>query len=325
MRRILLFALSIGLLISCFWGKLAPRFYAHLPIEWQTKEMIYSRIHDLHHPTESDYRLIQHYLKRGNRKEFAHLKEKIGRARKPLLVGKKEHELPQFTVLHVNNPECKKENCLILYSSFNKNFVGGLKRIVELVEKSDFRGDILYRLGGWPNVEGGDLTLAHVPYSFKICFFREAQRLGYKRAFWLDSAITPLVSLNQIFADIEKRGYFVMGNGHKVGPYFNELSAKALGVTLDQSFEIPSCSAGIFGVDFSDARACKALEMLYAAAKDQYAFFSHRWDQNALSVILYKLQMQEMADIKTLAHGKELIDADSLFLIDRGFVQKWKD
>lgn len=115
-----------------------------------------------------------------------------------------------------------------------------------------------------------------------------------------------------------------MGNTHTVGPFFNELAAKSFGITLEESFQIPSCSAGLFGLDFSHPLGQKALNALYSAALDPHAFFSERWDQNALSVILHQLEMHEKASFETCAQGKDQIMPQTLFLIDRGFVQKWK-
>jgi hypothetical protein len=298
------------------WSRYACKL---VPMPWKTKEMVYASIRDLCHPQADDYLLLQTYLQKGNRQELAHLQGQEIRGFKIRLI-EKDREVPQLQTVHVNNPAGKKENCLIVYCSLNKNFVGGLRRLVTHVANSDFCGDILYREGGWPNVEGGDLNLVHVPYAFKISFFKEAQRLGYKRALWLDTSVIPIVSLNQIFSTIEEKGYFVMGNGHTVGPYFNALAAEALGVALEKSFEIPSCSAGLFGIDFSHPQAVKAIERLYAAAHDRYAFFSKRWDQNALSVILYQLGMHEMVPYARIAESKDKIASDSLFLLDRGFV-----
>ncbi|HNA61599.1 MAG TPA: hypothetical protein PKW79_00780 [Rhabdochlamydiaceae bacterium] len=103
----------------------------------------------------------------------------------------------------------------------NKSFPKGLRRLVEAIAKSDFKGHILYQVGGWPNVEAGDLSLVDVPYAFKVSFFREAKRLGYQRALWLDTSILPVVSLNQIFAMIEEDGYFVMGNNWMLQPFMD--------------------------------------------------------------------------------------------------------
>ncbi|HSX11899.1 MAG TPA: hypothetical protein VLF61_00210 [Rhabdochlamydiaceae bacterium] len=278
----------------------------------------YPKIKDLYHPTIKDVRALHYYLKKGKRAAVENLKDFKGRARIKL-IGKAN--FPKQGIIAVNCDEKDKENCLILYATYNKNYPEGLKHLIDHIVKSDYRGHILYRIGGWPNCEAGDFSLAGVPYAFKVCFFKEAERLGYKRCLWLDSSIIPLKSLNALFAIIEKKGYLAMGNRFMVASFFNEASAKFFKLSMEEIAHIPSCSSGIFGLDFSHAKARQALELWYSAAQDPTAFFSARPDQNSLSLILYLCDMRHWLDIETLAHSKEQICSDSLFLLDRDFVQ----
>ncbi|MDB6081732.1 MAG: hypothetical protein JWO53_1004, partial [Chlamydiia bacterium] len=143
------------------------------------------------------------------------------------IIGNTPGELPKYEIIPVNSESSDRENCVIIYSSFNRYYQQGLERLVQHIKESDFKGHIIYRLGGWPDTEGGSLVLAHVPYAFKVCLFKEVQALGYKRAFWLDTSILPLVSLNTLFRMTEEKGYFVMGNTCMVGPYTNATVAQA--------------------------------------------------------------------------------------------------
>lgn len=275
---------------------------------------------DPYHPTVKDYKLMQKSMK----KKMAPFIEELGdfQSRCQIkLVGKSKSEIPQQGLVAVNCAESDKENCVILYATYNKNYAAGLKRLVEHIAKSDFKGHILYRIGGWPNTEGGDFALAYVPYAFKVCFFREAQRLGYKRALWLDTSILPLASLNILFKKLQEQGYLAMGNHFMVGPFFNEKASPFFKISFQDTFQIPSCSSGIFGLDFSHEKALKALSLWYEAARDPTAYYSARPDQNALSLILYALEMKNWLSIETLAHGKNNINNNSLFLIEREFVQ----
>lgn len=280
----------------------------------------YPKIEDLFHPTLKDYQALQRYLEKGERPNIELLADFKGRSKIKML-GKKRGEIPQRGVITVNSKESEKENCLILYATWNKKYRFGLKSLADQIAASDFKGDILYRIGGWPNCEAGDFALAHVPYAFKVCFFREAQRLGYKRALWLDCSILPLVSLNHLFKIIEKQGYLAMGNSFMVGPFFNEKAAQFYKIPFQETFQIPSCSSGIFGLDFTQSKPMQALNMWYEAAQDPYAYYSARPDQNSLSLILHLLGMKEWLNIDTLSHGKEKIHKDSLFLIERELVQ----
>ena len=283
---------------------------------------VYRHIQDIRHPTIKDYQRIQWYLLHGKRKLLNRLDIFKPRVRSFLMIGKKKSCFPRSGRVVVNSTESDRENCVILYSSFNKNYPGGLRKLLHSITTSDFRGHVLYRLGGWPNVEEGSLVLAHVPYAFKPCFFKEAKRLGYKRVLWLDTSILPLVSLNTIFDGIKEKGYFIMGNTHTVGPYMNVHAAKALGITVKEAYHIPSCSAGLFGVDFTQTIPSKIIDRWYKAASDPEAYFSGRSEQSVLSVILYQFGISDFVHISRLAHSKDQIQQDSLFLIDREFVKQ---
>lgn len=284
---------------------------------------VYDDIADICHPTLDDYRHIQDYLTYGERNAIEWLKDYQPNARNFKIIGEDNDELPKYEMIAVNCSENDRENCVVAYSSFNKNYPRGLKRLVDYVQKSDFRGHIIYRLGGWPNVEGGSLVLAHVPYAFKVSALKEAERLGFKRAFWMDTAVLPVASLNDIFKMVEAKGFFVMGNSHHIGPYMNFAAADAFGLTLEDCFLIPSCSAGICGFDFTNKTGAKILTDWYHAAQNKVAFFSPRSDQNALSIILFKMGLShKMCSVKRLAHQRNDINPDTLFLINREFVNE---
>ena len=283
---------------------------------------LYAQIKDLNHPTHDDYRLIQQYLATGRRDDISALKdynyEYVSRTFK--IIGDEKDALPLYESIPVNCPDSDRENCVLIYASFNRNYPKGLQRLANCIRESDFKGHVLFRVGGWPDTEGGSLRLAHVPYAFKPCFFKEAQRLGYKRVLWLDTSIIPLVSLNDIFKMIEEKGCFVIGNTHMVGPYINESAAQYFGMSRDDTYKIPSCSSGIFGIDFTNEKGAKIIDQWYKAAESKDAFFSPRPDQTALSVILYQAGITDFTSIEKLPHGREEIKPDSLLLLDRLYV-----
>lgn len=282
---------------------------------------LFREIKDIYHPTIEDYKRIQNYLTYGERNEIRLLQdanyEYVARAFK--IIGDTPEEMPRSEVIPVNCKEDEKENCILIYASFNRNYPKSLERLVNYIKNSDFKGHVLYRCGGWPNVEGGSLLLAHVPYAFKPSYFKEAERLGYKRIFWLDTALLPLVNLNFIFDSISRKGYFVMGNTHMLGPYINEKVPAVFGITREATYQIPSCSAGLFGVDLTNPKGKEILDRWYNAACSEGAFFSSRPEQNALSIILYQMGIQDFVPITQLPHSKVEIKSDSLFLLDRGF------
>ena len=305
-----------ALFLGVLFGILGGFFLYKRETVPKSKEDFFARVSDPSHPTIRDYTILQKCLETSERPELSSLKDYERRFREFKLIGKQTNQVPEWGRVCVNSSDEERENCLLLYAFYNKNYPWALKRLLEWVKASDFKGDVLYRIGGWPNVEGGDLGLAFVPYSFKVCFFQEAKRLGYKRALWLDSSIKPIVSLNDQFAWIAEKGYLALGNTHYVGPFFNERSASAFNLSLEETFSIPSVSAGVFGLDFSVECANQALQSWYDAAKDPAGFFSARPEQNALSIILYKLGMTDWIPYERVAESIQQIDS-SFYLSPR--------
>jgi hypothetical protein len=304
-----LFLLILGAITALH----ADDFYADIPV--------YQELSNLYDPTPEDLHKVQDYLTHGERSIIRHLKDYEPNARNLKIIGTTPEEQPVYGDIAVNCAESERENCLIVYASFNKNYPRGLKRLVNFVKNSDFRGHILYRIGGWPNIAGGSLALAHVPYAFKASFFKEAQAKGFKRALWLDTAVLPVVSVNTLFEMIREAGYFSMGNSHNIGPYITSPAIQAFGITQEQADEIPSCSAGLTGLDFTTHVGRTILDKWYGAAQNKVAFFSPRSDQNALSIVLHSLGLKS-CPIKRMAHNRSELNDQTLFLIEREFVNE---
>ena len=283
---------------------------------------IYSQVQDIYHPTIEDYQFVQNYLSYGKRENLERLRDMADRAKAMRIIGVIPEEFPKSGKVAVNCSSADRENCIVLYSTFNRNYPKGLKRLLKHILESDFKGHVLYRLGGWPNAEGGSLPLAHVPYAFKVAYFKEAQRLGFKRILWLDAAVLPLVSLNEIFDIIQDKGCFVLEAGPKLDGYLNAPTAAYFGLSLHQTKEIPFCSAGLFGVDLSQKVGKTIIDRWYRAASDPDAFFSPRSDQAALSIILYQLGIKDFIGLDRLPHTEldDKIKPGDLFLLDRGYV-----
>ena len=310
---------------------------AHQTKNNHSSEIIYKQIKDIYHPTFQDYYAIQDYLSHGKREGLEKLKDTECRQRNFKIIGDTPDKMPEDGIIPVNSDIDDKENCLVLYASFNMHYPEGLKRLIRIVKESDFKGHILYHFGGWPDLDGGSLSLAHVPFAFKVCCFKEAQRLGYKRILWLDCSVIPVVSLNTIFTMIAEKGYFSLRNCHYVGPYCNPETAAYFGYSLKETYSILSCQAGFLGVDLTSKHGKKIIALWHKAARDESAFYSARSDQTALSLILHKCGLTSLPDLTEnsfeyphLRHDYPFTEYiperchprhDTLFLVDRNFVQ----
>lgn len=275
---------------------------------------VYEEIEDICNPTTEELQKIQRVLSESIRPDIKYLSDKEYIPREFKFIGDSPDEMPQRYHVAVNCNENERENCIIIYSSFNQRYPKGASRLFELIVKSDFKGHVYCQIGGWPNIKGGSLVLAHVPFAFKPCFFREMQSMGYKRVLYLDTSIVPTASLNDFFTIIAKKGYFIAKNYHCLEPQFMRSEvARYFGYSYANACSLLSCSACVFGVDFTNPAAARIIDDWYAAAEDPHAFYSSRSDQTALSLVLHRLNLTDWLPGPW----------SSLFYIDRNYVKDY--
>jgi hypothetical protein len=282
---------------------------------------VFQHISDLYHPSVTDFRQIQGALSHNPRPELKRLDDKENVLRKFKIIGDLPQEVPRIYQRDVNVEPGVKENCVICYASYNENYPKGCKRLFLHVLLSNFKGHVDCRIGGWPDLEGGSLPLAPVPFAFKACFFKEMKRAGYKRVLWMDASIVPLVSLNQIFKIIEEKGYFIQKNCHVLHPPFmTEELAEIFGLPFEEACQLRSCSAAIFGVDFTNDKVSQLIDAWYRAAAHPLAFYSPRSDQTALSVLLHQFGLTNWMPESILVSRGEY-RKEALFLMEREYVK----
>lgn len=267
----------------------------------QYADDVYAKIKQITHPTLKDYKKIQKYLAEGKR-PFIHRLDSWqykGKAREFRFIGRNPQESIGSGVIPVNCGWESRENCIVLYCSFNHEYPKCLKQLIERIRNSNFKGHILYHIGGWPDVESRSLVFAHIPFAFKLCAFRKAQRLGYKRALWLDAAVIPLCDLNDVFATIEEKGHFTFRIEEDLSILCNRKACRAMGVDFQRAHLIPGVLAGILGFNFQNHLAQEAIGRWYDITKHhEEAYFSPRAELCVVSVILHQLGMTDHPPVK---------------------------
>ncbi|MCH9811211.1 hypothetical protein K0U07_00435 [bacterium] len=230
---------------------------------------VYQSIKDICHPTTRDYLKIEQFLKEGKRTNIKHIG--YGQYQKKIRELKLVSDTGKvvFKIIPVNCDLEHKENCLLLYCTWNQRYPESLEKLCSIIEKSDFVGHIIFRIGGFPNVEAGDLALSHIPYSFKVCAFKEASRLGYKRALWLDSSMRPFINLNTIFNRISRDGFFC----YYADWAFTNLASTPeqwewYGLTEQELKNMTPIALGIIGIDFTIEKSQSLFNEWYDKTKN---------------------------------------------------------
>jgi hypothetical protein len=164
----------------------------------------------------------------------------------------------------------------------------------------------------WPHTPG------MVPYRFKIHAIQWAIQQGYDAVIWCDASIVPVRSLRPILKLIAEHGYWLVNNGWSVGEWVCDTALAPLGITREESFQIPLCTGGAFALNLAHGLGREFYQRLLKM--DDTAFYGpwtngngeasadkrvrgHRHDQTVMSVIAWRLRMQLMSSPQWFAYG----------------------
>ncbi|MCK4935034.1 MAG: hypothetical protein KAR79_05555, partial [Simkaniaceae bacterium] len=186
------------------------------PGELEVKK-VFSSIQDLNHPTLQDYLHLEKFLEFGVRSYLYPIFPEDQEHRKLQLIGK-NHELPIFEKLFCNSEKTDLEKCILLYSSYEPLEKEQAYEVLDSITESNYRGHILFRIGGFPNISRGGLTYCHIPGSWKMTFFEEARLLGYQKVVCLDPG-TAIPDLETVFHTLDREGSFFQKAKKPFDPY----------------------------------------------------------------------------------------------------------
>lgn len=215
-----------------------------------------------------------------------------------------------------------------------QDFPRGIKRIKENLNKYHFKGEFIAWKKQYPE---GSPTHQQVPYAFKPFCFYEALKLGYQLILWIDASILIKQPIEPLFELMKQDGYLIFQEDHSVGKYCSDRALKPLGITREESFNMPSCWSSVVGLNLANQRSMEFLRQWKERAYDGITFpgpkwsgvrgwpptasqdprvNGHRYDQTAASVIALKLGMDKWKS-KKLFH--------EFFEDDRVFVRKLQE
>lgn len=287
---------------------------------------VYAKIPDICHPTLEDYQRVQDYLHKGHRPLIDRLNkwQYYGKAINFGLLGRAPDEHIEHNIICVNCDSDDKKNCVVLYCSFNHEYPRAIKNLINTIKQSDFKGHILYRIGGWPDIEGGGLRFAHIPFAFKVCAFREAQNLGYQNVLWLDASVTPLQSLNKAFAVMDQQGYFTFLSDFNMAELCNKEACEAMGLSFAEAASVPGYVAGIIGFNFKHKNGLNITNLWYGITKNcEECYFSPYQEFCVISILLHQAGLTNNLHWKGRItwEKSEIHKKDMQFFIDKYAVQ----
>jgi hypothetical protein len=269
-------------------------------------EQLFSKIPNICDPSLQDYRLIEEFLVNGQRPylntlDVSALKHgddktaivrRIGRQLK--LIGQ-NNEMPTFDV-YSSGEITTKDKCILLYASYNNPYPSKVRKVLEELLNCGYMGDILVRIGGFPNLAKGGLTLCHIPYAWKVAFFDEARDLGYKKILWIDASMHPMKNLDGIFDTITQNGYLFLHAGVNLDHCFNlghhlKEAINALNVDLSQIDQIPHITTWALGLNVDSPTSMQFLDEWISQTKKVVPCINWYPEELCVSALAWRCNM----------------------------------
>jgi hypothetical protein len=214
----------------------------------------------------------------------------------------------------------KKDYCVVTFGK-GYNFERGVDRLKQRCN------ELSIPFFGFTEYPEGCPTHEVSPFAFKFFCIRNVLQKGYKKILWLDSSVIIKRDISDVFEHITNKKYFFIYN-HSLGPFCHDKALTTLGITREESFQLPCLQATNFGLNFNDKRSLTLLNTMLALAVDGITFpgphnnnerkaskdprvLGHRHEQTAMSVVAIKLGLNEWL------HTGET----PWFIHDRGFVK----
>jgi hypothetical protein len=252
-------------------------------------------------PTFEEYRKIECDLRKVTERDLPPMQTPrcLFYCQKVKFIGDHPDQIPIFEILHFNKNPTDKKNCIVLYASYNSPYPENINKIISALKKVHFDGHVIYRIGGYPNIENGSLHLHDVPYAFKACALQEAYLLGYENLLWIDASMTPVKNLKPLFKTIEKMGYFAMTSGSTIraqvdNGMINHQALAAMDVAYADSHLAPHITTPMFGINVRSEIGKKILDSFYRIAEERTSFFCDWVDEAPLSAILFHLKLKPL-------------------------------
>lgn len=267
---------------------LCQRLYSY---DDQELNALWANVVDINNPTLEEYRLIEHYLRYGQRSYLDPLliSDRYDRIRDLKLVGPND-EMPIFEIHSFNIDDESKERCILLYGTYNGIYPEKARTLLAELSQCGYRGHVLLRIGGFPNLKNGGLKICHIPYSFKVAFLQEAQQLGYKEILWLDVALHPLTNLEEIFSLIKHKGSFLTSVGTLADNRSTHLveAASQLQIAPELYEYIPHLSSSMIGLNLENYKAINLLKYWFIETEKVYPCITCWPEELSFSVIAWR-------------------------------------
>jgi len=204
--------------------------------------------------------------------------------------------LPRKQLIKINNGG---SNCVVCYVTYTQKYPALQESQIIQLEETGFNGYYLSFVGGYPNPTGKEIAYAGVPYAFKIFAMIEAQKLGFDKVLWLDSALFPKRDITPIFDEIERTGFTAhhkavdMEEIHQLPPKTRVLLQELTSVDVLDTQNGRRIFGGLLGLKMSNPLTASFIKQYYDFVAMGTPFISGLPEEFVFSAILGQPQYAE--------------------------------
>jgi hypothetical protein len=219
------------------------------------------------------------------RTPFELIKNRVKRGINQIIIDISNNLLPSKTLYKIGNGGDGK-NCIVCSTSLHDNRYDLSQTIRSSLEEVGFNGHFYLFNGGFPNPTGIEMKYIGVPYTFKIFAMLEAQKLGFEKVIWIDSACYAVNNPEGLFDALYRTdalfkafpaNYFepdksICTYDHIIFPKTLDLLNKIVNRDIRNDMNVNSI---VFGLNLSSPKINKFIEDYYDMVKIGLPFLSY--------------------------------------------------
>lgn len=281
-----------------FWILIFHSLYSYTDPEL---EALWGSLSDVCNPTLQDYKLLENYFQHGKfiplQMEVEGTSRNLGfrlddfrirQRRNWKFIGSNE-EMPIFEWHQLNLTPETENRCICIYSTYNGTYPQKAYRVLRELQENGYSGNVLLRIGGFPNLADGGLKFSPFMAMWKLEFFNEARRMGFTQIVVWETSMHPLTDAGYIFECMKQTGYFLPCAIGKGGAFFPRGSpSEIFDVFKIHTMNIPWMVPYVVGFNFDSDLGSQLFDEWDTAVKDFEVFTCCERENYFICAIMYR-------------------------------------
>ena len=211
------------------------------------------------------------------------------------LIDNENNIYPSREIYTIGNGGNHKECIVCCTTHISNNRSEKAKQIKQSLENVGYNGHFYLFQGGFPTPRGFEMKYAAVPYCFKIFMMLEAEKLGFEKVIWVDSACCAVNNPQRLFDILETddaifRQFFPYTNG--IPTYENSVFKPTIelinNITKRNLVNSINVCSVVFGLNLNSQNIKNFINEYYEMVKLGTPFLSYFPEEVVISSIFNK-------------------------------------